>query len=240
MTLLTRTFLGLIGLLGVAASPGWAQVTLTQPEYSITFGAGWTMADTVYVLVAKDSGIGGLALLRSSRDDGKALNADEQAKALGDSLEATLTPGPIGSRKIGSYTVQTIDFKYDELRRVEREAKERAGKDVSFKNGTFRAYYIRSHGVLVTIMGVSTLAFLTPYAGIEAAIATLAFTPAGILSNSARNPSMSWTLAGGRLRFTGAQPSANAAFDVRGRNLGSWRVSKRTGNRRVPQPKESR
>ena len=211
-------------MLGLAAGAGWADVKVATAECSITFGSGWTLLDTSELVLANNQGLGGIAIVRSARDNNSApFDLAAEAKAVGDSLEAKMTLTKNETKTIGSYQVGIFTLDYDTLRRVERVAAAN-GKANTFRNGSLRAYVVRSGGTRVNIIGVPVVSLLTPYAGIEQAIPSLAMTPISALRPAA--PAFAgWSVSGGRLRFAGEAPREVSARDARGRELGLAKAS---------------
>src|SRR3954464_1690162 len=141
-------------LVGLGSTAGWSQIKVATPECSISFGSGWAMFDSAEFALSKDDGTSGVAVIRSLRDTGTApLDLTEEAKAVGDSLEGHLTLAKDETKTIGTYSVRIFTLSYDTLARLERVAKAH-GRNVTFRNGTLKAYVIRSQGVRVNIVGV--------------------------------------------------------------------------------------
>jgi hypothetical protein len=218
MSLFAKAFSLSAVIVYLGGTAGWSQVKLTTPECSIAFGSGWAMFDSAELAIAKDDGVSGIALIRSSRDDGSTpLNLTQEAKAAGDSLDANLTLTKDETRTIGAYSVRIFTLNYDTLARVERVAKAH-GRNNTFRNGSLKVYVIRSGGVRINIIGVYAVALFTPYASIEQAIPSLAMTPVSALPRaSARPAGVRWSVDSGTLRFTGEAPREVSARDGRGR-----------------------
>lgn len=218
-----------MGLLCLGASAVWSDVTIDKPDYSITFGPGWTIVDSGYNLVGNMAGIGGFAMVRSQEDDGKPLDINSEIEALGDSVEANFTVTKEEVKTFGSHETKVVHVKYDTLRRVEREL---AGKGlpINFRNGASQVYIVRTNGVRVNIIGVNTSPFFTPYSGIEQAIPSLKATATTPVAGPAGQSVPAWFTAGGKLRFAGEQPLALAALDARGRLVARLRKEGGAGN----------
>jgi hypothetical protein len=209
------------GLVCLGGTAGWAQIKITTPECSISFGSGWAMFDTAQLAIVKDDGTSGVAMIRSWVDDGTTpLDIDEETQALGDSVEARVTLTKDETKTLGAYTVRVFTLDYDTLHRVERVAKAH-GRNNTFRNGTLRAYIVRSGGIRVNIIGVYAISLFTPYAGIEQAIPTLAMTPpVSARARSTLSSMASWSVIAGKLRFADEAPREVFARDGLGRQVG--------------------
>jgi hypothetical protein len=153
-------------LFSLGAGAGWCQIKVTTPDCSISFGSGWAMFDSAAMALSMNDGTSGVAVIRSLRDTGTApLDLTVEAKAIGDSLEGHLTLSKDETKTIGAYSVRIFTLSYDTLARLERVAKAH-NRNVTFRNGTLKAYVIRSQGVRVNIIGVYAVSLFTPYAGI--------------------------------------------------------------------------
>jgi hypothetical protein len=222
MNTLARLCMISAGALCLGASAAWSQVKVTTPDCSIAFGSGWAMFDSAELAIIKDDGVNGLAIIRSSPDEGSApLDLTQEAQAAGDSLDANLTLTKDETKTIGAYPVRIFTLSYDTLHRVERVAKAH-GRTNTFRNGSLRVYVIRSGGVRVNIIGVYAVSLFTPYSSIEQAIPSLAITNATGIPGFAR-PAAAWSVSGGKLRFQGKGPVEVSALDVRGRQVARLR-----------------
>lgn len=204
-------------LVCLGGTAGWSQIKVTTPECSISFGSGWAMFDSSETALSEDDGTSGIAVIRSLRDAGAVpLDLAEETRAVGDSLEGHLTLSKDETKTIGTYSVRIFTLKYDTLARLERVAQAH-GRNVTFRNGTLKAYVIRSQGVRVNIIGVYAIALFTPFAGIEQAIPSLVLSPTSSLQRGDRQAAPAWSVSGGRLRFEGEAPLEVAARDGLGR-----------------------